>query len=288
MKKIVIFLSLVLCFTNTYTMRFNIIGNLARFIKTKNTRLSTSLLTNQERALTKLAGLNNIDNSNSLRSPTHLLSRISTNKLNINLIIPHKKSDSCVDNLEQRVNSCPEEKDVHISSLDYKTFVAIEKIIALIRLLIESQGAQYNIKIHKLSYELNPHFFQTKQGIFLEFKNGHPFSLWTPWGYINIIKQSTGQWRAISDEIISLTKAELYLQGKYERSIELAGPVYKINKIGCLELPDAIEKTGKYNTSELKHEGDYTSPEEVLKLWNMLLGLRLMDIASNFDKSSIF
>ncbi len=84
---------------------------------------------------------------------------------------------------------------------------------------------------------------QTDQGLFLEFYNGIPRYIWTPWGCWEIAISGSG-W---NKDLLSKLKDELGLreflgQVRDEKVGVEVGPIYSINKVDGKFLPEAIER----------------------------------------------
>ncbi len=109
----------------------------------------------------------------------------------------------------------------------------------------------------------NPFSRQTKQGLFLEYLDGVPHALWTPWGEIMLFLIDSPDSRrqpedAVIEKLFPRMKIEMYMaRSKGGLLPRYVGPIYKILALDDTTLPEPIKQD----------EDSYMSPELSEQVW---------------------
>lgn len=105
----------------------------------------------------------------------------------------------------------------------------------------------------------NPTRKQTKSGLFVEFVNGGPAALWTPWGEWDCWGESQGDWNHNAIRFLGRLSARKHTMEKSQRSFySFKGSLYAVKQLDGERLPKPILFSSR---NEFRH------PEDALNAW---------------------
>lgn len=107
---------------------------------------------------------------------------------------------------------------------------------------------------------VNPFYSQTASGLFLEMYYSLPNKVWTPWGYWSFGGSGSGDFTIITKRLLEECGAEVF-QERATSAMGVHGPVYRLQRVGDIVLPDAA----------VRPRADYISYEDAKAQWEALV-----------------
>jgi hypothetical protein len=107
---------------------------------------------------------------------------------------------------------------------------------------------------------VNPFYYQTESGLFLELYYGKPSKIWTPWGSWRCWGSGEEEWGNVMSQFLQRLGAVEHQPLSRTHAGEF-GPVYAITSVDGVPLPRATERA----------HGQYMAYEDAKAAWQSML-----------------